>query len=104
MAESSSIKINQENDIENKINFIRFGIVLLYILIIDKISSLKSLILGKEETVLFFQRKIQGKELHCLENGFFEVKNKSIMNLIKRKYKKINNKAKEIQTKKEKIV
>ena len=104
MAESSSHKTNRENVIENKINFNKFDITLLYIIIIDKIISLKNLILRNKEKVLFFQRDVQENEFPCLENGLFKIKNASIMILIIKKNKIINNKRKENKIKKERII
>ena len=102
MEDRASHNINQENDIENKINFNRFDIAFLYIIIIDKIISLKNRILRRKEKVLIFQRYIHGNKFPYLENGLFKVKIESIMIIIKMAYKKINYKIKDNQVKKRK--
>ena len=87
----SSHKINHEKDIENKINFNRFNISLLYIFIINIINSLENLFLRRKEKVLFLLKETKEKDFPDFENAPSKVEKESIMILKIKKYNNINN-------------
>ena len=79
MEDASSHNINQENIIENKINLTRFDFSLFYVLILNKICSLKNQILRRKLKIFFLQRDILEKEYSYRENRLSKIKNVFIM-------------------------
>ena len=106
MAVQSSQNINQENDIENNINFYRFDNFLVYIIIvINRIVILLNSRILKSGMPLFFKGESSQEEFPSCKIGLFKVKNESIMNMIIIEKKQLNNnyKIKENKLKKRKI-
>ena len=106
MAVQPSQKINQLNDIENKIKIYRFDNILFSIIIFINriITLLKSRILRRGKP-LIFQKEFSKNVFPFCKIGIFEIKNESIINMILIDKKQLNNnyKIKESQIKKRKI-